>query len=836
MNNFQSHASRFTQAAALVGFSLALLCESASPQPLGYWDERFSFPGANGSVNAIAVSGPEIYLAGSFGVLEYGKPNRLVIWNALDQAWQSLGNTDLSYNLSRADVILEHRSEIYLGGEFRVDNKYYLVVKWNRLTQTLTPLGGEMSGNLKVYDMAIMAGEIYVVTSLREPYWETSNQVKKWDGQKWSVIGTSRGKHPRMGSSITALATKGHELYVGGSFNYIDSVHASSIAKWDGVSWSALAGGLKRRDYYNAWSTAEVIDIAVQGENLYVGGDFDKAGTKLTSNIAKWNGRAWQTLGEGIAQRVEVLAVSPEQEVYVGGSLHINNYSPLGLLRKWDGKQWSDLGRGVNGPVRALHLRGNNLYVGGEFGVAGEVVSRNLARWNTLSNTWFVIGGVHGKGASGEINAMALFKDDLYVGGDFTAIGVRRIQGLMRWDGKHWFKVGDGIIGSIQAIAIKNRHEIYVSGRFSLHENQRQDRIAKWDGKTWIELGEAPSSYAQMLAVCGNDVYFATDRAVFKWDGQKWNIFAQTSHSDRQPRVHAMITHNNALYVGGHFESLGDPAAPIANLAKWNGRTWSEVGAKIHDTVTDIEAFGNELYITGTFYQIGNLPIIDGVAKWDGQNWIALAAPKATSRNMTMPRLAINNSGVFGVGSNSLYKLHEGRWTSLGYCKGPFDDNRNPTTIQWINALVARNEEVYIGGYFLSVHGGKSNARSYNIALWHSSPHGLAASTASSNDFVESAEEQNTAADVPADFLLAQNYPNPFNAATIISYGLPETRQVELAVYNLSGERVATLVHGLQEAGSHQARFAGDHLPSGTYFYRLIAGEFQQTRKLLLVK
>jgi hypothetical protein len=85
-------------------------------------------------------------------------------------------------------------------------------------------------------------------------------------------------------------------------------------------------------------------------------------------------------------------------------------------------------------------------------------------------------------------------------------------------------------------------------------------------------------------------------------------------------------------------------------------------------------------------------------------------------------------------------------------------------------------------------------------------------------------------------FSLAQNYPNPFNPSTTIRYGLPHRSIVSLVVYNILGQKVSSLVQEAQDAGYHEVRFDGNNLASGVYFYRLQAGSFVQTRKLLLLR
>jgi hypothetical protein len=88
----------------------------------------------------------------------------------------------------------------------------------------------------------------------------------------------------------------------------------------------------------------------------------------------------------------------------------------------------------------------------------------------------------------------------------------------------------------------------------------------------------------------------------------------------------------------------------------------------------------------------------------------------------------------------------------------------------------------------------------------------------------------------PAEYTLMQNFPNPFNPSTTIGYSLPQRSQVQLFVYNILGEQVAELVNGEVEAGSHEVRFDGSRLASGVYIYRLRAGDFVQTKKLVLLQ
>ncbi len=88
----------------------------------------------------------------------------------------------------------------------------------------------------------------------------------------------------------------------------------------------------------------------------------------------------------------------------------------------------------------------------------------------------------------------------------------------------------------------------------------------------------------------------------------------------------------------------------------------------------------------------------------------------------------------------------------------------------------------------------------------------------------------------PTTFCLFQNYPNPFNPSTVISYQLPVASQVELSIYNLLGQKVMTLVSEKQSAGIHHLNWHARGLPSGVYLYRLEAGSYRQSKKLILMR
>ncbi|RME25264.1 MAG: choice-of-anchor D domain-containing protein [Candidatus Zixiibacteriota bacterium] len=100
---------------------------------------------------------------------------------------------------------------------------------------------------------------------------------------------------------------------------------------------------------------------------------------------------------------------------------------------------------------------------------------------------------------------------------------------------------------------------------------------------------------------------------------------------------------------------------------------------------------------------------------------------------------------------------------------------------------------------------------------------------------------QSESVELPTEYSLSQNYPNPFNPATTISYTLPEAQDVDIAVYNIKGDLVKQLVSGRQDAGLYSITWdatndAGQKVTTGVYFYRIKAGAFTETKKMLLIR
>lgn len=132
------------------------------------------------------------------------------------------------------------------------------------------------------------------------------------------------------------------------------------------------------------------------------------------------------------------------------------------------------------------------------------------------------------------------------------------------------------------------------------------------------------------------------------------------------------------------------------------------------------------------------------------------------------------------------------------------------------NLEVDNSDNVYIAGYSYE---GVTNAD--YVTIKYSQSTGISQNSGS----------------VPGSFMLSQNYPNPFNPTTVINYVVKgQPSNVKLIIFDVLGNEIETLVNEKQLAGSYRVQFDGSKLSSGTYFYKLDAGDFSQTKKMILLK
>jgi hypothetical protein len=192
-------------------------------------------------------------------------------------------------------MIVRDPSLLRLGGQKKVLSVTFTdIANFTSLSERLTP--EQISDFLHIY--LPETDEFMVV-----------NNIAKWDGTAWSIVGggTTLNAPAPIFDMVVHDDGSGPALYVGGRFTSAGGVSMNNIARWDGVAWSDVGGGVTES------GNAEIHAFAVlddgSGPALYTGGRFTNADGVLVSNIAKWTGINWSPVGAGFDDTVRALAI-----------------------------------------------------------------------------------------------------------------------------------------------------------------------------------------------------------------------------------------------------------------------------------------------------------------------------------------------------------------------------------------------------------------------------------------------------------------------------------------------------------------------------------------------
>ena len=283
--------------------------------------------------------------------------------------------------------------------------------------------------------------------------------------------------------------------------------------------------------------------------------------------------------------------------------------SPTYNLEKWDGTSWSTPSYNpLDGAVKTMIIYKNDLYVAGDFSKIGSDSFSKIAKWN--GNNWSNLGA--GLNAS----ALALSTDNksLYVGGNFTQAGGILSNHLAQWDGTTWFSVGAGLNDNVLALASYN-NKLYVGGNFTQAGGKSGfNHIAEWDGTTssWSELGDGLGlsnvSVAAITADNASNVYVggqfttaggAPAKNIAQWNGSTWSYLGTADGLDGSVSSLNIYTDTSSIdhvYVGGNFKGVGLPST--SSIAQWNNinSEWSSVGKGLPYPVSSLMNAGGNLY------------------------------------------------------------------------------------------------------------------------------------------------------------------------------------------------------------------------------------------------
>ncbi|MCH7676972.1 T9SS type A sorting domain-containing protein, partial [candidate division KSB1 bacterium] len=266
-----------------------------------------------------------------------------------------------------------------------------------------------------------------------------------------------------------------------------------------------------------------------------------------------------------------------------------------------------------------------------------------------------------------------------------------------------------------------------------------------------------------------------------------------------------------------------------------NGDNWSEINTGLANT--DIRALAinsNDHIFAGTagglFRSTDN-----------GDNWLEINAGLPT--NTAVGTLAINSGGDVFAGSNrGVFRSTDNgnNWNQM---------NTGLTSTRVAALAINSLGEIFAGtsgGVFRSTDNG-DNWNEINTGLTNSNVSALAtnstghifAGTSGAGVFrslASTTKVEEVASARPSSFVLEQNYPNPFNPSTTIEFALEKRSPVKLKVFDITGREVARLVDDMLTPGSYKVVFNATGLPSGIYFYRIKAGKYTHTKKLMLLK
>ncbi len=400
--------------------------------------------------------------------------------------------------------------------------------------------------------------------------------------------------------------------------------------------------------FSNNGTNSPIRAIAIEGKNVYVGGDFTTAGNSPANNIAMWDGIKWHSLGEGVDNEVYALVVDGRGNLFAGGYFKNAGGKPANGIARWNGKEWEALGNGIPlGYVFAITLDfTGNVYVGGMFTTAGDIEAHGIARWD--GSSWHALrsGMFDLNPKSGWVRTLAIDRFGfLYAGGIFTTDSGGPANYLARWDGNEWSALGEGISGelyltSVNALATDPRGNLYVGGLFTTAGGVNAENIAKWNGESWSSVGGIQSSEdikagVSSIVVDGGLIYVGGSlttaggiplSGIAKWNGTTWENLGGGVRIERSnPFVSAMaIDRDGRLFAVGNFSQAGEVNANYIGV--WNGIEWNALGSD-HSVDAAIGVMVSDhsggMYVGGAFTTAAGKEV-NHIAHWDGTIWIDL--------------------------------------------------------------------------------------------------------------------------------------------------------------------------------------------------------------------
>jgi len=537
----------------------------------------------------------------------------------------------------------------------------------------------------------------------------TGAEAPTEDDQWWDGFGRA-GTNGR----IEALAVYRQDLIAGGNFGYAGSTGASHVARWNGKRWEPLRQGLG----------CPVHALAVYDGCLYSGGECEDRGWPADPCyhcVHRWDGVSWEPIGiEGTAGwpwpvifTVDALQ-SYDGKLFAGGYFfRTEDGNPGDYLLEWDGEEWSPMDFSLNGAVTSMTVYDGKLIIGGKFTRVDTLTVNRIVAWD--GETVSPLGtGMDARDAGDSIAVYALHVHNrrLIAGGDFTDAGGVAVDRLASWDGTSWtslgFEAGEVAdqYGPRVTALMTYKYDLVVGGVFDTAGGAPGDYIASWDGTGWEAVGAG-------------------------MDG----------------RVNTFIIHEGDLLTGGSFRFAG--GVPVYHVAGWNSLSWYSLGPEgmgVSGWVRALAGDGERVFAGGEFDIAGSTQL-NNIASWDGADWDSIgsgfahpvrevafcqgllhgvAEPYRWIGSKLIKRwngvvwepfeaefpnavnVIVDLGGSMLVGGHDAAFWMGSSWESIGQAKkGHFRD------------FVVSGDTLFAGGYFPAILVGEDEVWAPAVAAWH---------------------------------------------------------------------------------------------------------------------
>lgn len=640
---------------------------------------------------------------------------------------------------------------VVVGGQFESCGDVVVngVAIWDPAAAAFVPMGAGLgSGFAPVDALAVSGNSIFVGGAFAQTGNIAANAIARFDlaTQTWSSLGFGPGDG--LNGAVLAIAVHGQSLFAGGMFTEAGGAPVPYLARFDFQSqtWGPVdeaAGASVSGFVYALW---------VDGNDLIVGGDFERAGGIVVNNIARLDTttRTWAPFGSGVGQSVRAIAVAGGH-VYVGGSMVSAGTQVVNHLARFDRTNgtWRAVGRGAvvgtNNWVQGLAATEDSLYVVGSFERAGGLQASRVARFDLGSEQWEPLAGGGSEGLDGVAYAVARVGDRILVGGNFDSAGAERADSIAGFDTStgQWIAFRGQRARGVSWFAnsfVEYGDDVIVGGTFRWAGDVAASSVARYDtvNRSWSPLadtvGEGVDGWVNSLELVGTQLfvggYFTRAggrpaRNIARYDlaSRTWSPIGHGSADGVDGMVTALEYSDGMLYVGGGFASAGTvPAYGLARLDLSTG-TWGTLGEGdsngVGGFVEDLLVHRGSLFVGGGFVSAGG-EVRSKLARFElaTQAWAAFNAGFDAGPEIVVTALAawddvLVAGGRFpsagGVPAYNIARLNldTGTWSSLGV--GSANGVRSTVTGTVVSGIVERDGRLYVAGNFDLAGGEEAN-------------------------------------------------------------------------------------------------------------------------------